>query len=61
MNTRKGMWYNMRAKRKTAMAAKKNLAPTCADITSEQLMLSPEKDGIDGIPAISHGLYTTNW
>ena len=43
------------------MTRRKNLAPTCADITSEQLMLSPEKDGIDGIPAISHGLYTTNW
>ena len=43
------------------MATRKNLAPTCADITSEQIHLSPEEDGIDGIPAISHGLYTTNW
>ena len=43
------------------MATRKNLAPTCADITSEQIHLSPEKDGIDGIPVISHGLYTTNW
>ena len=43
------------------MATRKNLAPTCADITSEQILLSPEEDGIDGIPAISHGLYTTNW
>ena len=43
------------------MATRKNLAPTCAEITSEQIHLSPEKDGIDGIPAISHGLYTTNW
>ena len=35
--------------------------PTQADITSEQLTLSPEEDGIDGIPAISHSLYKTNW
>ncbi len=35
--------------------------PSQADITSEQIILSPEKDGIDGIPAISHGLYRTNW
>lgn len=35
--------------------------PTQADITSEQLILSPEKDGIDGIPAISHSFYKTNW
>ena len=32
-----------------------------ADITREQLILSPENDGIAGIPAISHGLYRTNW
>lgn len=37
------------------------LPPTSADITQEQLTLSPEKDGIVGIPAISHGSYTTNW
>ena len=43
------------------MTRGKDLAPTCADITSEQILLSPEKDGIDGIPAISHGFYTTNW
>ena len=43
------------------MTHKNELAPTCADITSEQLILSPEQDGIDGIPAVSHGLYTTNW
>ena len=35
--------------------------PTQADITSEQLSLSPEEDGIDGILAISHSLYKTNW
>ena len=43
------------------MTHRKDHAPTCADITSEQIHLSPEKDGIDGIPAISHSLYTTNW
>ena len=43
------------------MNAKTNLAPVRADITSEQTTLSPEKDGIAGIPAISHGMYTTNW
>ena len=43
------------------MDRKKTCAPARADIKSEQLILSPEKDGIDGIPAISHGLYTTNW
>ena len=37
------------------------LPPTSADITQEQLTLSPEDDGITGIPAISHGAYTTNW
>lgn len=43
------------------MNAKTNLAPAKADITSEQITLSPEKDGITGIPAISRGMYTTNW
>ena len=43
------------------MNAKTNLAPAKADITSEQITLSPEKDGIAGIPAISRGMYTTNW
>ena len=32
-----------------------------ADITSEQVLLSPEGDGITGVPAISHGFYSTNW
>ena len=45
----------------SAMKRKRTLTPARADITSEQLKLSPEKDGISGIPAISHGLYTTNW
>ena len=35
--------------------------PSQSDITSEQIILSPENDGIDGIPAISHSLYKTNW
>ena len=43
------------------MKRKRTSAPVRADITSEQILLSPEKDGICGIPAISHGLYTTNW
>ena len=43
------------------MTSRKDIAPTCADITSEQLILSPEQDGINGIPAVSHGMYTTNW
>jgi len=32
-----------------------------ADITSEQILLTPENDGISGVPAISHGFYSTNW
>ncbi len=35
--------------------------PLQADITSEQLILSPEKDGLEGIPAISFAQYSTNW
>ena len=35
--------------------------PAKADITSEQLRFSPEKDGISGITAVSHGFYRTNW
>ena len=35
--------------------------PSQSDITSEQIILSPENDGIDGIPAVSHSLYKTNW
>ena len=44
-----------------SMKRKKSSSPARADITSEQILLSPEKDGIAGIPAISHGFYTTNW
>ena len=43
------------------MKREKTSAPARADITSEQLILSPERDGIGGIPAVSHGFYTTNW
>ena len=43
------------------MKKKKTSVPVRADITSEQLILSPEKDDISGIPAISHSFYTTNW
>ena len=39
----------------------KRKTPSSADITSEQLLLSPEADGISGVPAISHGSYSTNW
>ena len=35
--------------------------PSRADITSEQLLINPETDGICGVPAISHGFYKTNW
>ena len=39
----------------------KKIMSSQADITSEQLSLSPEKDGINGIPAITHSVYKTNW
>ena len=32
-----------------------------ADITSEQRIINPEKDGLDGIPAVSFAQYSTNW
>ena len=35
--------------------------PSQADITSEQIIINPETDGIAGVPAISHGFYRTNW
>lgn len=35
--------------------------PSQADITSEQIIINPETDGISGVPAISHGFYKTNW
>ena len=35
--------------------------PSRADITSEQLVINPEMDGICGVPAISYGFYKTNW
>jgi len=35
--------------------------PFRADITSEQIILEPEKDGVTGIPAVSRSSYRTNW
>ena len=35
--------------------------PTKADITTEQVKISPEDDGLSGILAISHSSYHTNW
>ena len=32
-----------------------------ADITSEQQILSPEGEGLEGIPSISRSSYSTNW
>ena len=53
MNERRyGTLPDMKRKRMTAPAA---------DIASEQIRLSPATDGIDGITAISHGFYRTNW
>ena len=40
---------------------REKMLPQNADITSEQLMLSPARDGISGITAVSHGFYRTNW
>jgi len=40
---------------------KKRKRVSVADITTEQLLLTPECDGIAGVPAISHGFYRTNW
>lgn len=42
------------------MKRKRTTAPA-ADIASEQIRLSPERDGITGITAVSHGFYRTNW
>ena len=41
--------------------AQNKVLPYQADITSEQLILSPERDGLDGIPAVSFAKYSTNW
>ena len=40
---------------------KNAVLPSQADITSEQRILEPEKDGLEGIPAISFAKYSTNW
>jgi AraC-like DNA-binding protein len=44
-----------------SFSSAKTVLPLQADITSEQLILSPEKDGLKGIPAISFAQYSTNW
>ena len=40
---------------------KRNVLPPLTDITSEQKILEPEKDGLEGIPAVSFARYRTNW
>ena len=40
---------------------KRNALPSLADISSEQMILLPEADGVSGIPAISRSSYSTNW
>ncbi len=40
---------------------KRSALPSRSDISSEQFILSPEKDGVAGIPAISRCSYSTNW
>ena len=39
----------------------RKILPSKADITSEQIRISPERDGITGVTAVSHGFYRTNW
>lgn len=39
----------------------RKILPSKADITSEQIRISPERDGISGVTAVSHGFYRTNW
>lgn len=43
------------------MKVKHTFAPALSDITSEQKILEPEKDGLTGIPAVSFAKYSTNW
>ena len=45
----------------TASMTKNKVLPSLADITSEQRIINPEKNGLDGIPAISFAQYSTNW
>ncbi len=40
---------------------KRSALPSRSDISSEQFILEPEKDGVKGIPAISRCSYSTNW
>ena len=37
----------------TASITKNKVLPSLADITSEQRIINPEKDGLDGIPAVT--------
>ena len=48
-------------RRHMPISLKNKVLPSRADITSEQRILEPEKDGLDGIPAISFAQYSTNW
>jgi len=48
-------------RRRMPFSAQNKVLPSQADITSEQRILEPEKDGLDGIPAISFAQYSTNW
>ena len=41
--------------------AQNAVLPSQSDITSEQRILEPEKDGLEGIPAVSFAQYSTNW
>ena len=50
------LWYNAHMKKHG-----KNTLISKADISSEQQILSPESDGIIGIPFISRSSYSTNW
>lgn len=43
------------------LSNKNAVFPSRADITSEQRILVPEKDGLEGIPAINFAKYSTNW
>ena len=44
-----------------APTAKNKVLPLQADITSEQRIIEPGKDGLEGIPAVSFAKYSTNW
>ena len=50
------LWYNLHMKKYG-----QNSLQSKADISSEQQILSPEREGIVGIPFISRSSYSTNW